>query len=459
MKQLCLIEVPGLTRRMVEEHAPKLLAASKQGQLATLQPDLPALTISGHASLLTGTPASQHGIVGNGWFDREENVVKFWPQSERLVHGETIWEAARERHNGFRTLKHFWWPGMASSADIHTNVRPVYFADGRKAPDIYANQPGLAKKIQDRFGTFPMFQFWGPGVNIRSSQWIADTAKFLFDEFQPDLSLVYLPHLDYKQQTVGPDDPSMADEVRQLDDVAYDLIEHLQRQSVEFVLVSSYHMNQVNLPIEINRVLRRGGWLKVSRNAAGELIDYGMSQAFAVADHQIAHVYVADSGVKSEVATRLNELDGVDRVLDADQQTELDLAHERAGDLVVLAKPNAWFTYYYWEDEALAPDFARTIAIHAKPGYDPCEMLFDERLRFPKLAVATRLLRKRLGMRYTMDVISLNPNLIRGSHGLQPTNEKDAPVWLSSAKFADGNDQRIPITEVKSLILRAIFDD
>ena len=453
MKRLCLIEVPGLTRRMVESHAPNLNRVAQQGQIGSLDPDLPAVTMTGHASLMTGQPPTAHGVVGNGWFDRAENVVKFWSQSEKVVTGESIWDAAKKHNPQFTALKHFWWPGMASSADVHVNVRPVYYADGRKAPDIYTNQLGLAAEVQRQFGTFPMFQFWGPGVGIASSDWIAKTGGHLIETFSPDLSLIYLPHLDYKQQTLGPNDPSIAEEIRQLDEVAGELIDSLQQQEIDVLLVSGYHMNQVDQPILINQLLRQEGWLKVIRNDAGELIDYGMSDAFAVADHQVAHVYVSSDAKIKEVATFIEQIDGVAAVYDQQQQSELGLAHDRSGDLVVLAKTNAWFVYYYWLEESAAPDFARTIAIHAKPGYDPCEMLFDERLRFPKLAVATRLARKLLGMRYLMDVVSTNPQRIRGSHGLKPENEMDAPVWLSSAKLTEPTDRLMSMTAIKPLVL------
>ena len=124
MKRLCLIEVPGLTRRMVESHAPNLNRVAQQGQIGSLDPDLPAVTMTGHASLMTGQPPTAHGVVGNGWFDRAENVVKFWSQSEKVVTGESIWDAAKKHNPQFTALKHFWWPGMASSADVQRDRIP-----------------------------------------------------------------------------------------------------------------------------------------------------------------------------------------------------------------------------------------------------------------------------------------------------------------------------------------------
>jgi predicted AlkP superfamily pyrophosphatase or phosphodiesterase len=404
---------------------------------------------------MTGLTPADHGVVGNGWYHRDHNEVMMWRQSERLVSGEKVWEAAKQRNPAFTCFKHFWWPGMASTADISINVRPAYHADGRKSADIYTNQDGLAAEIQKRLGMFPLFSFWGPATSIKSSEWIADSAKYVFDKEKPTLSLVYLTHLDYNQQTLGPSDPQIDVDVAEIDRVAGDLIDHVTKAGARALVLSGYHMNAVDTPVHLNRLFREAGWLKVIRNATGELLDYGESKVFAVADHQVAHIYVQDASLTAEVKAAVEGCDGVARVLDAQPGTEIAAAG--SGELVAVAAKNAWFTYYYWQDDADAPDFARTVAIHAKPGYDPCEMLLDPKLPAAKARIVAKVLKKKLGFRYLMDVIPLDASLIKGSHGLLPDGDDEAPVLISSATAPSLSGQAVPMTDIKRLMLDLVF--
>ena len=352
MRQLVVIELPGFSQRHLE-HAPAIRALAEAGFQAALAPVTPAVTMPAHASLLTGLPPREHGVVANGWYFREHNEVMMWRQSEGLVSGEKVWEAGRRRNSHFRCLKHFWWPGMNSTADLYTNVRPAYHADGRKSPDIYANRPGLARTLQDKFGTFPLFHFWGPATNIKSSAWIADSAKFLFDREQPTLSLIYLPHMDYRQQTLGPESAEIATDVKEIDAVVGDLVKHVQAAGAEVMLISSYTMNQVDTPVDLNRHLRRQDWLQVIENATGELIDFAESAAFAVTDHQIAHVYVRNPQQVCDVRSFLEGIPGVAKVLDREGQAALGMDHPNSGELLVLAEP--WPSPHTWSLPALVP--------------------------------------------------------------------------------------------------------
>ena len=456
MKRLLVLEIPGLTRGMVERHAPNLRALAGSGPDAapgSVLPERPAVTMPGHASFCTGLAPAEHGIVANGWYDRGHDQVFMWRQSEQLVAGEMVWEAAKKRDPSFTCLKHFWWPGMASSADLCVNVRPVYFADGRKHGSVYTSDHELANQLQSDLGDFPLFRFWGPAVDLSSTQWIADAAQQLFRERSPTLSLVYLPHLDYMQQSHGPDALGIASEVAALDAVAGGLIDAVRETAdqdgssgngVEIMVLSGYAIAAVDKPVHLNRLFREQGWLSVMRNAAGELIDYSRSRAFAVADHQVAHIYCDDP---AEVRGFLSGQAGVGAVHDG-------FDHPRSGDLFVEAAPGSWFTYYYWLDDADAPDFARTVAIHSKPGYDPCELFLDPSIAAPKLKIAAKVLRKKLGFRYLMDVIPLDASLVRGSHGLvDPAASDEAPVFLSSRGSKD-----LKMTEVKDEMLAMMFD-
>ena len=449
MKKLILLEIPGLTNRLLD-FAPGLKVWAQENHHRSLVPELPAVTLPGHAALMTGTGIKSHGVVANGWYHRNLNEVKMWPQSEALCSGEKIWESIKKSNPDFKCFKYFWWPGMGSTADLYGNVRPVYYADGRKGPGLYMNREGLADELQEEFGKFPLFNFWGPATSIKSSKWILDTAEYLIDKDTMDLSMLYLPHLDYKQQSHGPKADIIAQEVADLDALVMPFIKRMEDKGFEFIILSSYNITEVDKPVHINSLLREQGLLKTISNEAGELIDFSESAAFAVADHQCANIYIKDSKDITKVAIQIARMDGVDRVLNRQAQQIEGLEHENSGELLVFSSPNAWFTYYYWLDEALAPDFARTVAIHNKPGYDPCEMILDPKIALPKLKIAKTLLKKLMGMRYVMDVIPLDADLVKGSHGLLPQSEEEHPVCLSS--FDHDYGDHVHIQKIKPLI-------
>ena len=123
---------------------------------------------------------------------------------------------------------------------------------------------------------------------------------------------------------------------------------------------------------------------------------------------------------KHAVKKLLESIDGIAAVL---EPSELELDHDRSGELIALSEEDAWFCYYYWLNDERAPDFARTVDIHRKPGYDPCELFMTSLAR-----AGLRLAQKKLGMRYKMDVVPLDPSLVRGSHGLRPAPEHGAAI-------------------------------
>jgi hypothetical protein len=192
--------------------------------------------------------------------------------------------------------------------------------------------------------------------------------------------------------------------------------------------------------VHLNRLFRRQGWLALKDELGRETLDCGASRVFAVADHQVAHIYLNDRSIEGEVRKLLEVESGIDDVLDRAAQAPWDIAHRRSGDLIAIAAPRAWFTYYFWEDDARAPDFARTVDIHRKPGYDPAELFIDPRLRWPKLRVAAFLARKKLGLRGLLEVVPLDATLVRGSHGRRPEDESDWPLLIvekSAAAIAE----------------------
>ncbi|MEZ4435698.1 MAG: alkaline phosphatase family protein [bacterium] len=455
MKPLLVLDIVGLTPALLP-HMPRVRALADRGFTAPLDTILPAVTCSAQATMLTGKLPREHGIVANGWYFRDLAEVWLWRQSNHLVQAPKVWHHARQRFgDAFTCAQMFWWYNMYADVDLAATPRPVYPADGRKLPSIYTEPPALKDHLQSRLGTFPLFNFWGPTADIRSSDWIARATRQIIDDHQPSLVLCYLPHLDYDLQRHGPDGPQAHKAAAQIDTVAADLADHARAHGYAVIALSEYGITPATRAIHINRALREAGLLRAQQVDLGwELLDAGASDAFAVADHQIAHVYVRRPERIPEVRALLERLDGVDRVLDDPAKAEAGLDHPRSGELIALAAPDRWFTYYYWLDDARMPDFARTVDIHRKPGYDPLELLLDPALALPKARIALTLAKKMLGLRYYMNVIGFDDTLIRGTHGRLPPNDEAGPVILSTEPI--GAADRLPLTAIHDLILATL---
>jgi predicted AlkP superfamily pyrophosphatase or phosphodiesterase len=447
-----VLNVVGLTARLIGDSTPHLRAFFERHPSAAVKPVLPAVTCSAQATYLTGLPPSQHGVVANGWYNRELAEHHFWKQSNHLVQGEKIWETLRRETPGFTCAKLFWWFNMYSSADYSITPRPMYPADGRKVFDVYSSPPSIRDQIKRDLGEFPFPTFWGPMAGIASSRWIADSAKWIEERHQPSLSLVYLPHLDYNLQRLGLDLPAVAPDLTAIDDIVGDLLTFFEGKGCQVILISEYGITSVDQPVYLNRVFRQHGWITVKDELGREILDLGASRACAIADHQAAHVYVNDPSILEQVGNVLRHTPGVERVLDKSALRAEGLDHERAGDFVVLADPRSWFSYYYWEDDAKAPDFARCVDIHRKPGFDPVELFFNPHLRAPKAKAAFRLLQKKLGFRMLMDLIPLDATLVKGSHGRLPEDQLDWPVL--SGDFAN-LPKTVNSTDVFNYLLQA----
>jgi predicted AlkP superfamily pyrophosphatase or phosphodiesterase len=455
VNKVVVLNVVGLSGRLLGEHTPRLVHLASSGSRHVLDTITPAVTCSVQASMLTGALPNEHGIVGNGWYFRDTAEVALWRQSAALYSGERIWEAAKRRDPSFTCAKLFWWYNMYDTADFAVTPRPMYPADGRKLPDIWAAPHGLREELNGTLGQFPLFNFWGPRADIKSSAWIAASAKHVLRTRQPTLSLVYLPHLDYCLQKYGPNDAAVIPHLREVDTLCGELIDDFTAQGARVLVVSEYAITPVSGPVHINRALREAGLIGIREELGLELLDAGASEAFAVADHQVAHVYVKRPERIAEIKRVLESLPGVATVLDEEGKRALGLHHPRSGELVVLAQPDRWFTYYYWLDDERAPDFARCVDIHRKPGYDPVELFFDPKLSLLPVRVAFKLLKKALGFRTLLDVIPLDASLVRGSHGLAHQDPKDCPVLLSSEALQQ--EERLPATHVKRVVLDALF--
>lgn len=460
MQKTLVILVVGLSPALVGEHTPHLLALSKRGAMRPLGAITPAVTCSAQSTLLTGLLPSEHGIVANGWYFRDLSEVWLWRQSNRLVGGEKIWEAGKAINPDFTCAKMFWWYNMYSSADWSATPRPMYPADGRKIPDHYTGPASLHDELDARLGQFPLFKFWGPAADITSSRWICDSTLHMMETRDATLTLTYLPHLDYNLQRLGPDleHPDIQRDLTQIDELCGELIEKADSQGQNVIVVSEYGITKVTDAVHINRVLRKAGLINVRVEEHGrEQLDAGASQAFAVADHQIAHVYVNDLSRLAETKQLLEQLDGVEHVLDDEGKKAWGLDHPRSGELVAISKDDRWFSYYYWLDDDVAPDYARCVDIHRKPGYDPVELFVDPEIKVPMAAIGSRLIRRKLGLRTLLDVISLKDTaLVKGSHGRPTDDPEHGPVVISSNAELLPEGQ-LESTEFKQLVLDHVF--
>ncbi|MDB4664648.1 alkaline phosphatase family protein [bacterium] len=424
MTRVCIINAVGLTPELLK-YAPRISAV---GDSQPMQSPIPAVTCTSQATLLTGKSPREHGIVGNGWYFRDTQEIRFWQQANSLVEGEKFYE-------GIETAKMFWWFNQSAPVKYSATPKPHYGCDGSKVFDILDHtQCDLVRRL----GPFPFFSFWGPNAGLPSSEWIADATAIVIRENRPKLTMAYLPHLDYDFQRLPDHDPQR---VAELDQCAGRIIDAANDIDAQVIVVSEYGLVPVQQPVHLNRYLREMGWLTVRHGPFGEMMMPGDSAAFAVADHQLAHVYVRNPGMIDEVAKALESVPGVARVA---RPVELELDHPRSGELIVLSEPDAWFTYYYWLDDSLAPDFSRTVDIHRKPGYDPCELFMTSKIR-----AMSRLTQKKFGMRYKMDVIPLDAQLVRGSHGLHTQPEK-GPLIVGPGELPD--DMRDFKTYVQRLL-------
>lgn len=456
MQPIVLMNAVGLTPRLLE-HAPRLKALAATGWVADMPEVLPAVTCTAQASILTGTLPNVHGVVANGWLFHSTNEVRFWQQCNRLMQAEPVYETARtrakERNRPFKSAKLFWWFNQGAAVDVSVTPKPHYGVDGNKAFGISGAPTKLVDGLESALGAFPFPAFWGPMAGAKSTEWIARAAASVVRTERPDLTLVYLPHLDYEPQRTGPSGTDMAQHVRELDDACAPLLDAAKEIGAQVWVVSEYGHCDVSQPIYLNRALRTAGLLEVRDGPFGEQLDLYGSRAFAVVDHQLAHVYVRNPDDLARARGLLAAIPGVAKVYAGEEREQIGLNHARGGELVVLAEPTAWFAYPFWLDDARAPDYARAVAIHHKPGFDPCELFFDPDLWFPKLHTARRLIQKKLGFRTIFDVVPLDARIVRGSHGLAAASSRDRPILIGHGPNPGAS---VPMTGVKQLLLNAM---
>jgi len=439
VRPLVWLDLVGLTPRLLE-HAPNLRALAAHGASRALAGVVPAVTCTAQATALTGTSPQEHGVVGNGWYRPELGEVRFWVQAQAQLLREPVYATlrhqARRQGRTFTAAKLFWWFNQGAAVDLAVTPKPWYGADGSKVFGVQGEPQELASALEQTLGPFPFHAFWGPRAGLPASDWIAAASAWVLRERRPSFTLVYLPHLDYDLQRFGPEHPGTPARVAELDRAAGVVLDAAREIGATLVAFSEYGIQAVTRAVLPNRELRQAGLLAVRDGPFGEGLDVLGSRAFAVCDHQLAHVHVKDGADLERARGLLATLPGVSEVLAGSARARVGLDHPRSGDLVLLAQRDAWFAYPWWIDDARAPDFARTVDIHRKPGYDPLELFVDPAITFPRLRVARRLLAKKLGRRYLMDVVPLDTSLVKGSHGVPPADPQDGPVVLAGEAAA-----------------------
>jgi predicted AlkP superfamily pyrophosphatase or phosphodiesterase len=456
MSAVVVLNTVGLTsRRLV--HVPRLAELARKQWSRPLGEVTPAVTCTAQATMLTGQLPQVHGVVGNGWLFRDTMEVRFWQQSNELINAEPLYVTARKRaKRPFTCAKLFWWFNQGAAVDISVTPKPHYGADGNKAFDILAYPEGLGESLVAKLGAFPFPTFWGPMAGLPCSTWIGRCAAEILRQPSgpPDLTLVYVPHLDYETQRLGPAKCDWAKLGAELDSAIAPVLDAAKAVGAKVWVVNECGHVDVSQPVLINRVLAERGLLSARLGPFGRQLDTFASRAFAVCDHQLAHVYVRSAGDRPLVREILEKLDGVGAIYEGDARQAVGLDHARSGEFVVLAKPSAWFAYPFWIDDREAPDYARAVDIHRKPGYDPCELFFDPKLMAPKLRAARRLLQKKLGFRTLFDVVPLDATLVKGSHGLPALAAEDKPVLIGTGTAP--REAVTPQTGVRDLLLEAM---
>jgi predicted AlkP superfamily pyrophosphatase or phosphodiesterase len=433
---LVLVNAVGLTAGLLP-HAPRMQAIAQRGWVRRLREVLPAVTCTAQATILTGRRPEEHGVVANGWLFRDTGEVRFWQQSNRLIQAEPLYVTARrraaERGQRFTCAKLFWWFNQGAEVDWSVTPKPHYGADGNKVFGISGTPPGVPEGLELQLGPFPFARFWGPMAGRGCTEWIARAAAQVLQQHRPSLTLVYLPHLDYDPQRFGPGGCNMRKLVGELDADFGVLADAAEKIGARVWIVSEYSHCDVQRPVYLNRVLRNAGLLLVRDGPFGEMLETFESRAFAVCDHQLAHVYVKHPVDVARAAELIAATPGVAAAHVGDARSEIGLRHPRSGEIVVLAERDAWFAYPYWLEDKHAPDFARTVDIHRKPGFDPCELRFDPWHLWPKGRVLRRLVQKKLGFRTLFDVIPLDELMVGGSHGLAAGHAIERPVLIGDA--------------------------
>jgi predicted AlkP superfamily pyrophosphatase or phosphodiesterase len=417
MNYSILLDVVGLEQKHLDSGLlPNISKISENGEAAKLEPTFPAVTSSVQASILSGKYPREHGIIANGLYDRSTYSVSFWEQSSSLVQAQRAWDLIKNKNNNKKTAVLFWQNTMYANSDVVVTPRPIHL-DDKMIMWCYSKPVGYYEKLKEKLGEFNLASYWGPLASSKSSEWIANAAEYTLESERPNLLFVYIPHADYSAQRFGKGAVQVRDDLKKADEIVGRIVEKSTdlgiRDNTQFTIISEYAFNDVSDAIPLNLVLRDAGLLSIRTIQEKEYLDFEYSKAFAMVDHQVAHVYIKN-GYERETKKALENTSGVDRILDGRDKKELGIDHERSGELIAVSARDRWFSYYWWNDESRAPDFARKVDIHRKPGYDPVELFIDQKTKS----------------------IPLDASLVKGSHGRprDPQTEEGFAFYASSKR-------------------------
>jgi predicted AlkP superfamily pyrophosphatase or phosphodiesterase len=415
MKYSILLDVVGLEQKHLDSGlVPNIAKIAGTGEAAKLEPTFPAVTSTVQTSILSGKYPREHGIIANGLYDRGTYNVSFWEQSSSLVQAPRAWDIVKQ-NDSKKTAVLFWQNTMYANSDIVVTPRPIHL-DDKMVMWCYSKPVGYYEKLKEKFGDFNLASYWGPLASSKSSEWIANAAEHTLESERPNFLFVYIPHVDYSAQRFGKDSVQVRDDLKKADEIVGRLVQKVTdlgiQDETQFIIVSEYAFNDVNGAVPLNLVLRDAGLLSIRTIQDKEYLDFEYSKVFAMVDHQVAHIYIKD-GFESEARKVLDATPGVDRILDDTGKKLLAVDHKRSGELIAISAKDKWFSYYWWHDESRAPDFARKVDIHRKPGYDPVELFIGQKTRS----------------------IPLDASLVKGSHGRPPDLEtSEGLAFYASSK-------------------------
>ncbi len=435
----CVIDMPGLSSRLLNQLADSatpgwFLDLVGKGK-SVIRPVLPAVTMPVQATYTTGVDASAHGMIANGlpawrlpeihgnldlanYADYRANV-SFWEQSTKLLTASRSWGA-----QGRSSAMLFVQSSMGGAADVVVTPKPEHMPDGKVIPSCWTNPSDLHERLLEQLGPFPLHHYWGPMAGMKSSEWIAACARLVWEWHPVDLQWTYIPQLDYDLQRHGPDAQVCVDALAEVLGVLSPLVERISADGGRLVVLSEYGMTGVSRSAAPNVLLREAGLIELNEKRE---VDYEKSGAFAMCDHQVAHVYCRDEAAVGRAEEALSGIDVVAGMYRGKDRAAVGLDCDRAGELVLFSHEDGWFEYRWWEDFDEAPEFAWVVDIHRKPGYDPLEMFADMKTR--------RILADQSG-------------LIKGSHGALPSNRDDWPVLIG----LEGVGDEVPATDIASLV-------
>ncbi|GMV97243.1 MAG: alkaline phosphatase family protein [Phycisphaerae bacterium] len=439
IEQLVFLSVPGLRPGDLHDPnlTPNLHALALAGGSAPLVPTFPCVTSPVQANMLTGVGPGEHGVIANGFYDPRRHAVDFWVGHHDVIERPTFFTRLAKERPGLKSAVWHAQNIKGADADFIVTPAPIHEPDGRTRLWCYSKPDGLYEQMLKDLGHFPLQHYWGPLAGIQSTQWIVEAALWLARRHAPNFHYVYIPHLDYAGQKFGPHSREALRALGELDTLIGDFVDRYDQvpggQKAAWVLAGEYAMTPVSGALFPNRILRQAGLLRVNVEAGREYLDLAGSAAFAMVDHQFAHVFVRDGRVE-EVADLFRDLEGMGDVIVGRERAAVGLDHPRSAPVILMSRPDRWFAYYWWTDDQMAPPFARMVDIHSKPGYDPVELF----VKMPERS------------------IPLDASLVKGSHGAAAVEPEQRTVILTThAELLEGLPAPLRDVDVYTLLCRA----